>query len=434
MLRALNPNLGSPAILDILVRTGWRGNGVVTRGLDAYAALLDVMGGELPIDPKEAPGPVPLVPAGAPNQFALPGGSAILSGRNDRVDRWRLDVTEASRASIALEWYERLGDVRLVLTAEDGSGASVENATTTPGTGRIDIAADVSPGIYVLTVTGPAPTGYELSASLAPLPIVSDEREPNNSFESATCITWRPSWLAPFAPFGRRCLGPGGHDLTLHRRLIKPIDDPSDMDVDFFSFVAPRAQAGNRPKLFVQGADHPVDVTLFDAAQNVVQTWPGVRSADIDPGLEALMYLRVSGARPTRYSIVVAFALKLEDFPERETIPEWWNGPIEIPGPGPRPEWAVDLTIEDIRRDGLAFDIVQGTDLTLTLVDMQGQNVSIARAVDDTAEVPRVRFDTSDLPPAAYILRVTHADEHATGPVRLRVAPPVQAPGLTHRR
>ena len=48
MMRACNPSLTSDDVRRILVETGWSGQGRVTKGLDAYAAVSAAIGGLLP--------------------------------------------------------------------------------------------------------------------------------------------------------------------------------------------------------------------------------------------------------------------------------------------------------------------------------------------------------------------------------------------------
>lgn len=234
MLRALNPTLTSADIRDRLIRNGWKGAGDVTAGLDAYATLLDVMGGELPQDGSEARGPIPLIrPGGAP-RFVLPKGRALLSGKNDRIDQWLLRVSDP-KATVTLEWYKRIANVALNITPHEPTGAQVNTLTSAGGAGRTVTTADLSPGDYTLSVRGVQPTAYELVAETAPILITTDGWEPNNSFEQATCINWKPVWINAFGTGISRCLGPGGHLLTLHNRPFAPIGTPIGMDVDFFS-------------------------------------------------------------------------------------------------------------------------------------------------------------------------------------------------------
>jgi hypothetical protein len=125
MMRAVNPLIAPDDVKKFLVDTGWNGTGKVSKGLDAFAAVMAAIGGNLPDDlaepnnQRENPGM--LIPT-SPGSALKPFGSFATHKPQD-VDFWRFSINRLSSVDIRLQWYRRLGSLVLVVEAEDPANA-----------------------------------------------------------------------------------------------------------------------------------------------------------------------------------------------------------------------------------------------------------------------------------------------------------------------
>jgi hypothetical protein len=430
MLRAVDPTLDSPRILDLLRGHGWdRGPGVAP-GLDARAALLAAMGGDLPADSAEAndtPATAsPLVPSEG-GRVLRPLGLVSSRARRGDTDHYRFRLDAPARVTIRLDWYPLLANLTLLIEAEEAANDDPQALVASPGAGSRVLAGELRPGGYRLRVAGNDRTAYELEVRRDPIAIEPDFLEPNSTSETATRLEFDPP---PFSMLGR-LRGPGEYRLTLHRPrfgLTLPGFPRPPVDPDFFRFRAPASDGRKVAVVAVGQADFPVDVALFDGAGGLLQEWNGVQAMRhaVPPGVEQV--LRVSGSRPTRYRLHVGYGADPTvlpgDIAEAEVIPEWWKKRTPFPVPKEVGEFVVDLTSPVTRREGLAFQVGGGA-LELTLVDLAGNALPglAVRAAPDAAAPPRL--DTAGLAPGLYRLRARRAGGGGSMPTLELTAPAV---------
>lgn len=425
MMRAIDPSLNSIRTRDILVRSGWQGAGRVTRGLDAEAALLDVMGGALRADGSErndtSATASPLVPAG-PGVLRPVGWIAAKSNLQDR-DYYRFELAGPSHVTIRLEWYRTIAGLGLAVETDDAENTSLAKLLETSGPGVRRLAGDLAPGIYRIRVGGSGRSAYELEVKYAPIAIGPDQFERNSTPETATRFVFEPT---PFTVF-YNTWAPGVYDATLHRSIFAAgIGGERAIDPDFYSFRTPANDGRRVAVLTIADSDFPLDVALLDAAGSVMQEWKGVRSAVVKPAPDAEGMLRVSGSRPTRYRIGISYAadprITPDDFPEMEVIPEWWKTGPSFPVPQEIIHFALDLTSDAARQDGLAF-AASGAALDLELLDGSGRPVPGLAGHVSTAG--KLQFDTANLASGTYILRARKQGPQPVAALRLVAPKPV---------
>jgi hypothetical protein len=160
------------------------------------------------------------------------------------------------------------------------------------------MAGTLRPANYVLRVAGSGLTAYELSVRPKLAVIKADIFEPNDSFDSATRLLFDPP--SPFSIFPSR--GPGDYDATLHQRLIPGIGFLA-VNEDYFALHVPPETNNRISQVSVYKADHPLDVSLYDSSQQLIQSWPNQKLVAIKPPAGAVSYLKVSGSKATRYKI-----------------------------------------------------------------------------------------------------------------------------------
>src|SRR5262249_46420355 len=135
MMRAVDPAINPAKVSETLIRRGWAGppGSKVTKGIDAYATVLDVLGDTLPADLGEPnqtpPTAAQLYDTGGGVLTPLLGGRATHAPGN--ADFWRFDLTEVSDVTISLVWYQRLGNLTLSLQAMPPDNDSIDDTTTT---------------------------------------------------------------------------------------------------------------------------------------------------------------------------------------------------------------------------------------------------------------------------------------------------------------
>jgi hypothetical protein len=418
-MRAVNPSLNTGQVADILWRTGWNGTpgGRVTKGLDAYAAVLDALGGTLPSDFGEPNGTrqtaAQLFPtAGAPGVLAPPMGGKATHNLGD-TDYWKFDLADISSVNVRVEWYWRLGGLTLLLEAEDPENASVDDMVTASGTsGVITMTGTLGPGRYFLRVAGTAVTAYELSVSVSKAILAKDQFEPNDSFETAKRLEFDS--LAHFWEVA--VWGPGDYDATLHRQRV-----PAGVNRDFFELHVPMATDDRISRVSIYHTDRPVDVALFDSSRTLIQNWADVRSVSIDPPAPSTCFLRISAKKPTRYKLGVARwvdpAVLPHQVDQAKVLPDWWKNPRFTLKDGVN-YFAVDL--EELRERRIAFTPTQEA-IKLDLLDMEGH---VVRQGSRDA-LGRLTVETGDLRQGRYLLSLARVeDAKRTAAIALQVAPP----------
>jgi hypothetical protein len=204
------------------------------------------------------------------------------------------------------------------------------------------------------------------------------------------------------------------------------------MNDDYFLLDVPASNVFRVPKVAVFDADIPLNVTLYDHARNVVQSWAGVRTMRVDLPGNSTFYLKVSGNAPTRYRISTGLFVDPRAVPgplqkELEIIPEWWKDPQPLNIDELVKDYAIEVDRE--RGDGneIAFELpsaeLAAAALTVQLFDLAGSAVGSAEAVDG-----RLAIGTGNLERGHYIVRVTRRGgaEDASTALSLSRSPPLQ--------
>lgn len=435
MMRFVNPSLDSNRIRQILSETGWKGTGHVGAGLDAYAAVLAAMDNRLPDfhQPNDSP-------STALDLFPLEGGSlgpgfASLSHGGDQ-DWWRFRTDVFAEVDISIEWYDRLGALHIELRSDDSKSRGPTELSKELGAGTIRRRGLLATGTYRLRVTGSGPTAYQLRVHLTPKPLGPDEFEPNDSFDTATELTflevWHPFKPRPFPtkndppapPEPKPSIwGPGGFNLTLHEnrnRVISP---------DYFRFKAPRKNETEVPRIAISQTDSPIDVTLFDSARQVIRQWPQVRDLTLSPPEGKQCFLEVTGVAPTRYSLWVGMSLEIrlpevnqESVPK---IPKWWHDPV-LEVDDPVAYYFVEAGVDPADGDRVVFQ--QPTEpVSLQLLNLAGEVVREGHAsVSGSLEVTTIGLERG-----SYILQVSRDGKETPNVLRtklkLHLVPPINA-------
>ena len=424
MMRAVNPSITPDDVKKFIVDTGWNGTGKVSKGLDAFAAVMAAIGGKLPDDlaepnnQREFPGM--LIPT-SPGSALRPFGSFATHKPQD-VDFWRFSINRLSSVDIRLQWYRRLGSLVLVVEAENPANADAVMDLAEGGTaGNRLLTGVLPPGSYLIRISGNANTAYELEVTPRPFTVERDIFEPNDSFDSAT----RLRFTSPKPPFEIVALGwgPGEFDATLHRRIV-PVINQFRINSDFYTFDVP-AGLGNLlvPTFAVFDADLPVDVTLFDADRNQIGEWLDRRNMREEMPRSTTCFVRISGAEPTRYRFSIGMRANPLVLPpeveEAEVIPDWWI----------KPEFDLrdQVTHFGVEMDGgprepkMTFSKPKGL-ASLTLLDAEGGEISTA--ADDGDGL--LKLDTGQLPQGLYYLRakMEAAGRAPRGRNVMRVVPP----------
>lgn len=416
MMRAVNPVMDAGTARALLAGTGWQGTGRVTKGLDAYAALLAAMGGGLPADLSE----VNNSPATASvlNQLR-PGGPLRTYNEINTIgsgdpDYYRCMVDTLSSATITLEWYPRLGTLGVQVSPDDGANqASVEALTTSYGPpGKATIAGVLPPGGYVIAVRSNRPNGYSVNAVLAPLKLAGDMFEDNDSFEDAA----RLMLSAPTSRFGYLIgWGPGRYNCTLHETALAVINP------DYFELHTPRVAPILLPFVNIEALDTPLSVWLYDDARVEVANWLNMRQVRFAPTYDSVSYMRIEGNTQGRYDLEFGLEVDKDAIPGPHRrpfgpIPDWWEGPWQGLIRGPERYWSVNVLPREVAGRELAFE-ASDPSVRLTLQDLEGNLIREA-----TRDGDRLTIDTESVDQGAYFLRAV-ADSVAEPPVLRSMRP-----------
>jgi subtilisin family serine protease len=419
MMRAVNPMLDALAIRNLIAQTGWPGTGRVSRGLDAYAAVLAAMGNSLPdfLEPntRETAG---LLTTIAPGTLGPYGGRATRSGLGDD-DWWRFTVQEFTDATITVEYYARLGACVVELHPDAPDSNVLEELEDTQVPGKRTLTALLPPGTYRIRIAGNRPSLYELKVRTKPATLKRDGFEVNDSFETAAPLLFKPR-KGPY--FVAREWGPGSFRATLHR-TFHFITGVSTVNDDYFRFDVPGNMALSIPTIRIYNADFPIVVELFNDSHVLVKQWPASREPiDIVPPEETTCFLKVSGATATRYRISVGLEVDKDALPEPhqrqfEIFPPWWiDDPLRIVERVT--DYYVNIGSERALGDRLSFE-QSAQPIGIELLDVNGNVVRRAAPSENGS----LDIDIRDVPQGGYLVRVTRPETGRGINVRLR--PPI---------
>jgi hypothetical protein len=410
MMRAVAPSIDTFQAKQLLQQSGWTGTGRVTKGLDAFAAVLAAMGGHLPDDDSEANDTPQTAralqkrgPAGQLGTFWQE--FAALSRAGDK-DWYRFDIAQFSRFDLQLRSYPLLGSVLVTLEPDDASSRAVAELTTTHTPGLTRMSGTLAPGGYKLFVHGSINL-YEMTVDLADAPVAADAFEKNNSFESATAFR-----LPYVIDFGHILDGltrrPGSYDLTLH----------TPDDVDFLRVETGSFAPLSRPIVRVAGSDAPIDITLYDADRRVIQRLAGVRSGELKLPVGAVSFVEISGSSVTRYRLTVQAEIDQSMLPG----PLQEQPGIPVPDLGD-PPFRVDdrmhhvvFEVDAARRAAgpLIFGAVGGKRIMAEVLDASGAVIATAlpstRGLGNGSLGEAVEVDVPQLQDGTYAVRLSSAE------------------------
>lgn len=429
MMRAVNHKLDSLAVRQILVETGWPGTGRVSKGMDAHAAVLKALNGTLPKDLSEANNTAAtateLLPTGPGGSLQpLFGGFAARSGADP--DYYKFQVTNFSTVTITLEWYQLLSKLSLLFEADDPDSRGPADMTriSSPATGTTTLQGFLAAGTYRILIGGTADTAYRLNVNRQPAKMPEDAFEPNDSFEKATNMIFEPRK----GKFGVATLGsewgPGTFQATLHAVRSFLVDGWA-INPDYYALEVPESSVFRIPTVTIANTDLPLDVTLYNSARQVIQTWSNVRSVNVVPPENSTCYLKVSGSTVNRYTISTRLKVDARAIPgplqeELELLPKWWGDPEPYRMFEREKYFAVNVG-ED-RGDGTAIVFARPEEpVRIELLDLDGNVVSEAAPTQKG-----VQIDTGGMAAGHYLVRVSRdaGVERAIKAVNLRLLPP----------
>lgn len=401
----------APEVQDVLARTAWRGSSDprVTAGLDANAALWDVLGGQFRSDATE---PNDTAQAARPLTRAADGrwvpsvlGPRALSKYGDN-DWWLLDVPVLSRMQVRLDAPSYWGRPTLVLRPDDPLSMVPDEMTETAGTSSWTIDAPVvPPGRYRFGVIG-GRTVYDLAVTLSAASLPADEWEVNNSLATASRFSMYEHLVVD--PLGMTLTHPmGTYDFTLH-----------DGDVDYLHVAGVPAAGSRTPEVQVGMADEVVTIEVLDRNGRVLRRTTGQYYAGRLKLEQGSCYVRVSAARPTRYKLTLTMMVDLTLPPLKipiEELPPWEHSP-PLWLAGAEKHYLITVTPGS---PVVGLEASGSHELTLEVLDELGRPLVVG-----TPTTHGVRIDTSGLPEGEHVLRVARPQAPRRGPgVRFTVAP-----------
>jgi Subtilase family len=424
MMRAVAPltTLDFPTTKRLLLQSGWQGTDKVGVGVDAYAAVLAAMGGRLPYEEADAHATpqtaraLRVGPGGALMPFLLRSAPELAALASKTGQNWyKFAVSGFSTLDVQLNFYPLLGNVGVALVPDDPDGRALSDLVQSFSRGSAHLSGVLAPGSYKLSVSGGLNL-YELSVRIADASLPKDEFEGNDSFEKSTRFILRESEPPPLL---RELAHPAGkYDLTLHA--------PSDED--FFRVDPKPANPLTVPTLRVSLSDAPLDVVVLDAEKKVLDQRLGVRSAKLTFPRVGTSFVRISGARQTRYRLT----LRLEVDPAHLPGSVQEQAVIPLPDLGD-PPFQVDDGVTHVgfqvdsrpASNVLALASEDGQRLRVDLLDSGGQVVRTGSSRQD-ARRESVQLSVEALAPGTYVLRVQAADapsQSAASPLTVQRVP-----------
>lgn len=400
LLKFIDPTLKTPAVQKLLQDTGWRGSPdpKVTVGLDAAAAVWELLGRRLPSDFGEPDGG----PAAAKQLQREADGTLVASSIGARaisaagdVDWYVFEVKDFTTLTVDFRYAAGLAPASVTLVPDDPDSRAGEDVAETRGYGSQRLGPGlIAPGTYRLKVTGGV-TLYELRVQVPTASLPGDRFEVNDAPAQATLFTLAK--LSPKDPWnpviylGHR---QGTYDLTLHT--------PSD--ADYLHVTDVPASGIAEPFVGIYRTDAAVSVALVDAEGNVLTAWNPSRSHRIVLP-EGDAYVRISASSPTRYTMRLAIEADPSKVPEPwqlepiSPFDDWWpDPPWELHG------WErylkVKISPEVARTPGLRLS--GHPSLTLTLLAEDGAPLAAAEQVGDG----ELLLPLEDVGPGSYVVRV----------------------------
>lgn len=430
MMRFANDSLSAPEIQRLLIDTGWNGNGRVSKGLDAFAAVFAAIHQRLP-DTDEPNNTIAsaseLLPIGPGGALVAGFGGFTSRSTNADPDYWKFRVEKFSTVTVTVDWYQRLSSLFVAVEAEDPEVRGPDDMMTVGSSqsGRIMLTGLLPPGNYRIRVGGTGLTAYRLVVTRQPATLPVDQFENNDSFEQASRMLFEiKRWTA----LGLRSWGPGTYDATLHEhRTFSPVIGGGThlvMNDDYFRLQVPRNNLLQRPTISVFDADQPLDVTLYDEARTILQSWFGRHMSTPLPE-NTTCFLKVSANKPTRYRISTRMTVDLSMLPgpfqeELEFLPKWWGDPP--------PLWLKDIVthyvveVNENRGDGEAIAFERPAEaIMLELLNLSGEVVREAEAINGNLFI-----DTRGIERGTYVLRISKAEDATQSLVQLRTVPPLR--------
>jgi hypothetical protein len=420
MMRAVNPSLDALAIRNLIVQTGWAGTGRVSKGLDAYAAVLAAMGNSLPdfLEPNTRETAGLLTTIGPGTLGPAFGGRATRSGLGDD-DWWRFTVQEFTDATITVEYYPRLGPCLVELHPDAPDSNVLEELEDTLVPGKRTLQALLPPDTYRIRIAGNRPSLYELKVRTKPATLKRDAFEVNDSFETAAPLLFKPR-QGPY--FVAREWGPGGFRATLHP-TFNFITGASTVNDDYFRFTAPSNTALSIPTVRVYNADFPIVVELFNDSHVLLKQWPASREpAHIVPPEDTTCFLKVSGTTPTRYRISIGLEVDKDALPEPhqrpfEIFPPWWiDDPLRLVQRVT--DYYVNIGSERALGDRISFE-ASAQPIGIELLDINGRVVRTAAPAENGGQ----DIDIRDVTQGAYLVRITR--QNTAKGINVKLRPPI---------
>lgn len=418
LLKAVNPMLRSDEIGQILQRSGWAGTPPVTVGVDAFAAVLDAIGGKLPVEaPNDSPASaIELVQSELGREYILPGNVALHNPGTSHF--YKFTVSQPSTGALRMIWYGLLGSLALKIESTDPDNSSLEDVDTViwGKEGSVDVAYALSPDTYILSVFGSAITAYQLRADVGPLSIERDRFEPNDTFETATHIVFVPSRWRTIG----NVWGPGDFDLTLHAQQVAFADHiRTVVNSDYFQLDVPANDGKTRSHVYVSRTDYPIDIELFDAQRRSIGHWAGIRAQMIDPPQASTCYLRISGDKPTRYTLsarrYAEVRFKAPDVVAVE-LPPWFKKHNPTPLTQGENYFFVDLPAEE-ERDPRIVAATSHPGAAVQLLDHEGRRVGVGKELSDG----RISVETTGLASGRYFVEIRARGERSESSPSMKV-------------
>ncbi len=422
MMRYANPQLSAKDVRMLLVQTGWSGQGHVTKGLDAYAAVLAAIQGVLPDNGEANNTPQTarsLVPVGG-GALAPAFGVFTAKASSSDFDYWKFTVNELSTVTATTEWYERLASLTVALDTDDPDAIGADDIVSTSKSGEQTLTGTLSAGTYRIRVGGSGASAYRLVVRMKSAGLARDEFEPNDSFETAARLIFEPR---PFPFIQQREWGPGTYDATLHRSLATFVTGAAAINTDFYILEVPEARSAlHVPEVSVFDADVPLNVTLYDSERTEIQRWHG-RSMSARPPANSICYLKVAADAQSRYRIGTRMTYERGALPGPqqapfEIIPQWWLNTDPIRILEPEHVLAIEVNMHPGEGDVVAFEHT-GDPLTIELLDETGQVIRASRSID-----ARLSISTAGVAPGTYAMRVRRQGGQRSAAISLSHVPP----------
>lgn len=254
MMKAINPDLSSDQVSQILRDTSHKGNAPVTHYIDAYTAVRRAADGIEGVRDRLEPNSL-ISPRQLPG--SSPWNNLNLHSPQDR-DYYRLPSPQRSTMRIDLIYPEGLGSVPwLGLDGSDACGAAILRSDAPLAGGGRRLEYTVTAGNHVLSIGGGLINAYNLGVSFtlaAPLP--QDIYEPNNT----------PATPRALYSFRRNR---EGLLFTIDPNVSITANLHTSSDIDFYTVTAAQVSSTQqavmkaRPVVEVYGHESPMALEVY---------------------------------------------------------------------------------------------------------------------------------------------------------------------------